>query len=319
MSQLSTSEGLLGILRNHDSHIIVISEAFDISSEFIKEIDRKILRGCVMHNIEPLTMIHSTQRVVHPLLKKVDVTPTNSDQEMFEKLAEFTFGSPVIVDIASEVVLSYYEQQQHDAVVHLNEMLSLGDKNVPKASVAHSPGSESVYSGYDSWESIMKLIRECSLSPEERLLLNSLSLFKCCPIPFSLVTEMSSIITKSRQIVHLTSTLYHKLYKFKLLRQYPHPVVFHEFVSKNELSQTPEFLYVPQQVSQCLWDDLDDCDKIFALSLAYHALSKLHDQSLDCISGICSLLLGIFEENYALVGQEFYQEVYRLFLNNCKI
>ena len=318
MSQLPASEALLRILRNHNVHIIVISEAFDLPSEFIKEVDRKILRGCVVHHIEPLTMIHSTQRMVHPLLKKMDVTPTNSDQEMFEKLAEFTTGSPVIIEIASEVVLTCYEQRQHDAVLHLNEMLSLEDKNLSKA---HSPGPESIYkteSMYDSWESIMKLIHECNLSPEERLLLNSLSIFKCCPIPFSLVTEMSLLIAKSLQIVHLTSTLYRKLYKYKFVRQYPHPVVFHKFILENEPSQTPEYLYVTQQVSQCLWNGMDDQDKVFALSLAYHAVLKLHDQqrNLD-ISGVCSLLHEIFEDKYALVGQKVYQDMYMLFIS-CK-
>ena len=319
MSQLPALEALLRILKNHFVHIIVISTAFDPPNKFIKEIDRKLVRGCTIHHIEPLTMIHSTQRMVHTLLKKLDVTPTNSDQEMFEKLAEFTIGSPVIVEIASEVVLTCYEQWQHNAVLHLNEMLSLEDKSAPKI---HSPGSGSIYrtdSMYDSWESIMKLIHECNLLPEERLLLNSLSIFKCCPIPISLVTEMSSLIAKSQQIVHLTSTLYQKLYKFKLMNRYPQPIVLHKLII-DQASQVPEYLYVPQQVSQCLWNDMDNRDKVFALSLAYHTMSKLQYQSVSCqgdhdISGVCCLLLEVFEENSTLVGLNIYQDMYRLFLS----
>ena len=61
---------------------------------------------------------------------------------------------------------------------------------------------------------------------------------------------------------------------------------------------------------------MNDRDQSFALILAYHAMSKLQDQCHDLhIIGICSLLHEKFEEKYTLVGQEMYQEMYRLFLS----
>ena len=78
---------------------------------------------------------------------------------------------------------------------------------------------------YDSWNSILTLIDACGLTVEEKLLLNCLSIFSCSPIPFSMVTELASIIAKSAQKPHLAGTLHCNLIKYKLICIYPHPVV----------------------------------------------------------------------------------------------
>lgn len=315
----------------------MLSKNFESPDKLIKEVDRKLVRGCTIHNIEPLTMIHSTQRMVHSLMKKLDVTPSNPEQEMFEKLAEFTMGSPVIVEIASQVVVTCYDQLQHRAMLHLNKMLSLEHKDVSKPDASshtdnivskllacsyQCQGAYQTDSMYDSWDSITKLVGECHLSSEERLLLNCLSIFGCSPIPFSLVIEMSSAITKTSQKAHLAGTLHQNLLKFKLLKPYPLPVVLHPTILKNEVTQVPEFLYVPQQLAQCLWNSMEVVDKIVVLSVTYATVSLLHRHSttsIGChdISGICSLLHEVFEENYVLVGEECYQQMYSLFLR-CK-
>ena len=337
MSQLPELEGLLRILKSSHVHIIVLSTRIEAPDKLLREIDRKLVRGTFIHNVAPLTMIHSTQRIVHSLLNKVDVTPANADQDMFEKLAEFTAGSPVVVEIASEVVLSCYNHCKNSAVPHLSEMLAVDHKGVqtPSASpttdstvtktFASSSDYKDIYktaSVYDSWESITTLLEECELSPEERLLLNCLSIFGRNPMPFSLVTQMSSLITQTTQKIHLAAALHRKLLKFKLLKRYPLPVVLHSLVlqrSKSELPQDMEYVYVPQLVSRCLWNSMEDVDKVVALSIAYSTLELLshHSPISSDLLGVCSLLQELFEENYYLVGEQCYQQMYSLFLT-CK-
>ena len=338
MTHLPNSEDLLRILKNQFVHVIVLSMSFTSPDKLVKEIDHKLVRGCKFHNIEPLTKIHSTQRMVHTLLKKLDVTPANADQEMFENLAEFTTGSPVVVGIASEVVLSCYDRSKIDAVPHLNNMLSIDPKdvqtppggaevNLVSKTFDSSQECKKFYqtdSAYDSWDSISKLLEECDLSQEESLLLNSLSIFGRNPIPFSFVIELSSLITQSTQRVHLAATLHRKLLQFKLVKRYPHPVVFHPVLVKKftdtQTSQEPEFVYVPQQLSTCLWNLMEEVDKVAALSVAYSALTLyLCRSGVSCdVGGLCSLLLELFEENYTLVGEQCYQQMCKLFFNYCR-
>ena len=317
MTHLPESESLLTLLKSNFLHIIVLSTTSTIESpnDLIKEVDHRLLRGCTVHRVEPLTMIQSTQRIVHSLLKTREVTPSNADQEMFEKLAEFTSGSPVIVDIASEIVSTCYErltQHESEAVVHLSEMLSLD----------HSPKHDALYgelyvtdTKYDSWDSIAQLVNECNLSIEEKLLLNCVSIFGCTPVPFSLLTEMSTMITQTSHSVHLTGSLHQKLFKYKLLKLYPQQLIFHPVLT----SQTPKsnFVYVPQQVSWCLWNEMADIDKVVMMSIAYAGLVSLKQHSAEDfdISGVCSLLVKVFEQNYDLIGEDCYQKLYSLYLS----
>ena len=47
-------------------------------------------------------------------MKENDFTPSNDDQEVLEEVAEFTAGSPVIVDITSQVVQSCFSDEQEE-------------------------------------------------------------------------------------------------------------------------------------------------------------------------------------------------------------
>ena len=321
LTQCPESEGLLNLLKGKYLHIIVVSTATESPHNLVKEIDRKLLRGCTIHNTEPLTKIHSTQRIVHSLLKKLEVTPSNADQEMFEKMAEVACGSPVIVDIASEVVTSRYEQHGSEAVVHLSDILSLDHQELSKQDTSsYSSGEFYVtHSTYDSWDSVVNLIDECDLSMEERLLLNCVSIFGCTPVPFTLLTEMSSMIAQTSRSIHLAGSLHQKLFQHSLLKVYPQQLVFHpNFNDQVPNDTTSKFLCVPQLVSRSLWNRMMDVDKVVVLSIAYATVSTLRNHSGDYdISGLCSILVQLFERNYDLVGENCYQQLYSLYLS-CK-
>ena len=127
------------------------------------------------------------------------------------------------------------------------------------------------------------------------------------------------MITWINHKAHLAGSLHQKLLKYKLLKQYPLPVVLHPAILKSgKSSQTLELVHVPQQISRCLWNSMEDVDKVAVFSVTFSSVSVLHQQSVDSdVSGVCSLLHELFEENYSLVGEQCYQQIYGLYLS-CK-
>ena len=82
MTSLPDSEALLRLLESHYVHMIVIFKSCDSTDKLIKEVNCKLIRGCTIRKVEPLSLIHSTQHIVYSFLKENDFTPSNNDQEV---------------------------------------------------------------------------------------------------------------------------------------------------------------------------------------------------------------------------------------------
>ena len=297
MTQLPMETSLLQILRNNHVHIVAVYNSFAPLDKLIREIDQKLVRGCAIHNIEPLTMIHSTQRMVLNVMEKFDFTPTNADQRVFEKLAELTLGSPLIIDMTVQLMIDCLKSMQSEGIQYLSRLLQL------EGSLAEKSDSPNLF------DSMKKLIACCKLSCEEQLLLNSLATYAGGPVPLSLVTEMSRLITQASQQPHLTGTLHQKLISHKLLLQYPIPVIVNPVLQKS-IPADPKFelVYVPQHIAQYLCVDMEPIDNAAALSIAYHAMYQLVNTKSDSVCGASSLLYGRFEV------KECYRQFFRLYL-----
>lgn len=338
MTRLPDHEQLVSMLKSHYVHIIVLWKAYESPDKLIKEVDRKLVRGCTLHTIDPLTRIHSTQRLVHTVMKKVYFAPKTADQQMFEQLAEFTTGSPPVVDITSQILLASYSEDHSKAPLQICSMFTLKNpnqvmKNEPcpaynppgrslsvnviselSTIVALSDNHRDVWetdSIYDSWDSITTLIDNCGLSAEENFLLNCLSAFGPCPVPLSLVTSMSSLITESGQKVHISSSLHKKLMQYHLMKCYPLPVALYPLSGWSDYDTN--LVYIPHHLAECLWKKLEDADKLAVLCAVRLVVCQLH-QFDDTDHGgfipvLAPLLLKIFEQNYSLVGKECYQSI----------
>ena len=304
-----------------------------------------------MHEIKTLSMIESTQRTVHCILKEHHLAPTNKDQKIFERLAEFTSGSPVIVDVASQVLLKFFCETPDDPstalskfanAIYLSEtrtsdkattqrkmptqaLVRTISENLTKvsSSITTVPSdSRDVWesnSEYDSWDSIGRLLDCCLSSPEELLLLRSLSMFSCSPIPMYLVTELSSLISLSSNRPHLAGLLHKKLLEMGIVKIYPLPVIYHPSACQLKLQSEPQYMYVPQHISRSLWKCLTDEDRIASLAVMYRTFLVLDHKvtTLDAhfLLGLCSLLLEMIDFNFELMGRDCYQKVYGVYLS----
>ena len=102
-------------LMSHNVHIIIISKQTESPDTLYRDIDKELIRGCHVYNVEPLSMVHSTQRIVHTVLSKHHIAPTTDDQASFESLADVTCGSPSIVDSISALLLKNMNESNPDS------------------------------------------------------------------------------------------------------------------------------------------------------------------------------------------------------------
>jgi len=325
------------LLRNPNTHIVVISKNYAPPDALLKEVDHQLLRGCQIIDVEPLSMIHTTQRIVHSVLNAHHLAPTNEDQNFFEKLAELTSGSPVLTVVATALLLSELKHDSqdksrdvHDTLVNFKDQLCLdemGPSTKPVTVVRHeSPKrtalvreiSKNVYdridsiketeqdpwctsSIYDSWQAVAMLVDQCSLTAEEKLLLFAVSMFSCSPIPVSMVTEVSLMIAKASQKPHISTSLHSKLFQMHLMKRYPLPVILHPSLDTQKQSTEPEFVYMPQYIARAIWKDMmSPRDKVMALSTSFMALHTLADNTSSSDMGFLSGLCSLLLEAYEL-------------------
>jgi hypothetical protein len=342
------SSSLLDIINNSSVHIVVISRSTN-SQDSLCLVYRKLLRGTNIINVQPLSTIHATQRLVHSALRNHHLAPSRNEQVLFEKLTEFTLGSPPILDLTSslldEALSETADCSAEDALSMFSSKVGLADLarqkplSVPRESHSSRPQdqflvtpvrdiSQELYdtvktkedvfltsATYDSWQVVTVLIDHCKLSPEERLLLFCLSSFNCCPIPSSYVTLIATIITKASHQPHLASSLHTKLQRTKMLKVYPKPLVYHPNTSTTE--PDIDLVYIPRFISAAVWKDMmSDMDKAMALTTCYKALRNAftHSPTDDPhLLGLGSILVENCELHFMLVGRACFKEVYSFF------
>ena len=327
----------MDLLKHPNTHIVVISKNFAPPDALVKEIDNQLLRGCNIIDVKPLSPIHTTQRIVHSILSAHHLAPTNKDQYIFEKLAQFTSGSPALIDVTAALFLSQMEQDSqnepqniHDTPVNFNDRLSLDEmgpstkpvtivkRDPPKGTAKRREISKNVYdnivsirdpeqdpwcisSRYNSWQAVTILIDQCHLSAEEKLLLFAVSMFSCSPVPMSVVTEISSMIAKASQKPHISTSLHSKLFQMQLMKRYPLPVILHPSLGVQQSSTEPEIIYIPQYITRAIWKDMmSDKDKAMGLTTMYRALHTLADNLGSPDVGFLAGLISLLVELYEL-------------------
>ena len=341
LHQLPSDESpLFNFLKRVSLHIVVISKMAITLDSLQTAVDRRLIRGTRIIDVQPLSTIHATQRLVHSVLKNHHLTPSTKEQAIFEKLAEFTTGSPPILNLTSSLLNQSLTQADDCTTsdglhtfanrVQLAELPLSKTRSVPRDHMSAQPQepflctatrdiSREVYetiktrddedvfitnAEYDSWQVTAVLIRQCNLTPQEQLLLYCLSSFNCCPIPTTYVTELATIITKAVHQPHLASSLANKLEKAQMLKVYPKPSVYHStLMSGSAANVNMDFVYVPRFVAAAVWKDMMcDVDKVMALVTCYKAFKNaLQQQQSRSIEHSFLMGLGsVLVESYEL-------------------
>ena len=356
LHQLPSDESpLLNFLKRVSLHIVIVSKTALTLDSLQTAIHRHLIRGTRIIDAQPLTMIHATLKLVHSVLKNHHLAPSTKEQVIFEKLAEFTTGSPPILNLTSSLLNQSLTQAEDCTTsdglhafakrVQLDELSKT--RSVPGHHVSTQPqkpflctatgeevcetiktrDDEDVFitsAEYDSWQVTAILIKQCNLTPQEQLLLYCLSSFNCCPIPTTYVTELARIITKAAHQPHLAGSLANKLEKANVLKVYPKPSVYHPMLTSLSAAKVNmDFVYVPSFVAGAVWKDMMcDVDKVMALATCYKAFSNALQQQQQSPSiersflmGLGSVLVESFELHFKLLGKSCFQEMYKLFIS----
>lgn len=191
-------------------------------------------------------------------------------------------------------------------------------EDIPSLSV--SPGREErggdvwgTSCSYDSWNSIHHLLRGYKLEPEMEVLLNSLSIFGCIPVPVSLATYISLCLTKSSDNPHLVGSMVTTLVRMGLLKKYPPPVVLYPAIMEPQ-HDGEDFVCVPQCVADFLWKALNARDKVAAFTTCHYAISTLPpSQKSQFLLAITPFFIDSVGMNSDIMSKSCFQGAYQLY------
>ena len=267
-------------------------------------------------------------------------TPLNREQHLLEKIAELAAGSPGLINITTALLQRCLEEAERDEDRSGKDFLDRLASRVPllsdKTSTPPKPsptalrgevavGSIRPASQITTYTS--QLISAFALPTADHFMLYALSVFGPVPVPRSLVDILQSIVVKATQkkddpgvgapnpVKNLLSAM--------LLRPYPSPVTapptttHMDTYSSAADSLRDGFCYVPQLVTDSLWEKMEATDRAFTVTTAYKALLEferrpfLSRPELHFAAGLTAILVQKCEENEDL-NLSCYKETYRL-------
>ena len=265
------------------------------------------MRGANVIELQPLSELHVTQRLVHNVVSKSDFIPYTKEQDMIANIAKKTIGSPDLIEVVSALLAEFIERESDSS------------ENAFLKSFCDRVCSDSTSSS-DDWA--VQLVREFSLSKTDYFLLSTLSLFGSSPVPRALVEILQVFaITASSELPRQCSPLSH-LVSTRLLDVYPSTVIWSRRRRHNTESLAgPDFYCVPQIIADAVRSCMDDKDLLFSTAAAHRALDKFYlehtlkgtDVTLTpYMAGLAQILADLLEREEEMEG--CYKEVFRTYL-----
>ena len=339
VKSLPKSDDLEPLLRNRNTHIILISYSSQPPETLRKEIDQQLIRGCSLLTVQPLSTVHTTQRIVYSIMSRTHFTPLNKEQLLLEKIAGLTSGCPGLVNLTSALLQRCLEEsEKHEGSEEVN-FLDQFAARIPLLSEVraphtepHSPSSES-RSIFKTNSYTSELITALQLSPTDEFLLRTLSVFAPVPVPLSVVDIVQSLVVKATQgsmgsgrgvpnsIRNLSATM--------LLRPYPAPVIssinnqstHHHQMMSSSLNSLSSFFFVPQLIQDSLWEHMEETDVVFAITTAYRAVMEyghspeLSYSELCFATGLADIVVAKCDANRNCIDESVYKEACKLLVH----
>ena len=255
--------GLLGdMLKNrHNVHVVIIPKNH---KSFRNSTHLKII------NARPLSIIHSTKRIVYSLLKNHHFKPEDADRDMIKELAILTKGYPHVVSVICSLLQSYEQntfqsflkplqtpgiQSEIDPISCSSDVQDVGDTNITKYSIED-------------------LFGEIQLSPEECRILYCLS-FIDGPFPDILVTEIATILTHACKSLDRSTSILEKFKINELVVSYPEPIITHPKLT--QVCDSLDWVYIPPFVIKHV-RKLGGNNIAFAVLYARDAIGRLESR-----------------------------------------
>ena len=312
IKSLPRSQDLLSLLKSRSTHIIVINTSSLPPETLRREIDQQLIRGCSSLTLQPLSSVHTTQRIVHAIMTMTHFIPLNREQKLLEKIVELVSGSPGLVNMTIALLRCCLREAEKNEDGSGLDFLDRFAARIPLLSedtaVHVEPPSHSVTGQVEavSIKPTLKISRYTSeliaaiqLPTADHFILRALSVFGPVPIPLSIIDTLQSMVVKATQgregrgkgapnpISNLLSAM--------LLRPYPCPIVSppdsqprthrlqamppsdqptHHLQATPPSDQQNSYLFVPQLVQDSLWEHMEAADTAFTVTTAFKALQE---------------------------------------------
>jgi len=335
-------------------HVILTLESRLFDRDALKrEIDCQLLRGTADISLDPLSVLHVTQRLVHGIMTRCDeFAPYNREQEIIATIAEKSLGSPDLVDIISALLGKFISEAEEEGSSGSVSFLERFNSRFCSAvysrscSISYSTCSscdEEVSADMDDSRSgdtgsvppieerlkqldlnqphlfdgdfISHLIDGFQFSKSEFLMLATLSLFNTAPLPFALVQQIQSLIQEA--LPGDSHSPMQSLLSASLLHHHPSPVLAKptSTPSSSHLIE-PANYHVPSIISKTVCENLTKADLVFSLTLAYTSLQKVTASAPSSDSTLRTCLSGLLQSilTEAEKQEDIYKRIYRLYL-----
>lgn len=295
-----------------------------------------------MLTVQPLSTVHTTQRIVYSIMSRTHFTPLNREQIQLEKMAGLTSGCPALVNLTTALLQRCLEKtEKHEGNQEANFLDHFAAK-IPLLSSARaphaeplSPSSESVGNRtvFKTNSYTSQLIAALQLPPTDEFLLHTLSVFAPVPIPLSLIDIVQSLVVKATQgsmgsgrgvpnsIRNLSASM--------LIRPYPAPVIsslnrqstHQHLTSLDPPSNQNSYFFVPQLLQDSLWEYMEETDIVFAITTAYRAVmeyghrSELSYSELCFATGLADVVVTKCDASRTCIPENVYKEACKLLIN----
>ena len=338
VKSLPQSASLRELLKSRSTGIIIISHSSHPPESLKQEIDQQLIRGWTPISIQPLSTVHTTQRIVHSVMSLTHFTPLNREQKLLEKIASLTSGCPGLVTITNSLLHCCLEEAGRNTgstqADFLHVFASKVNVNLDRSTRTDAPSSSELPAAraragsFRTNRYLSELISAFQLPPAHLFVLRTLSVFSPQPVPLSLVDIVQCLVAKAAvssaghsrvapsSITNLLST--------KLLRSYPSPVICpptNPPPPSPTTSQLPgKYLFVPQLVQDTLWEHMDDRDIVFTITTAYRALLEMTSRPSITASGVC-FATGLTEclvarcDSNSCISEGVYREIFKMFVD----
>lgn len=250
------------LLNSHNTDVIVITHWLaDDAKQHVKHALKRPVSVC---EVQPLSVLHATQRLVYAVQSKHHLPPLCKDQTAFQQLAHLSTGSPVLVRLIQSLLHHHIE---------CSDTASNGLQNCLKEI------EEIVDMSYDDDDEFLikaqaLVTATCdTLSTLSQRLLLCLSCLEGMPVSQELIHYLATFINPCQPNVMMA-----ELSQADVLLGYPSPVVCG--LTDNELSS---FFYVPQTIAEAVWSNSSIHNKCLSLLLMKQVVMTVHQPHSACL------------------------------------
>ena len=264
--------------------IIIVSNELSCKEKVADYFSTHINRGCNIIEVTDLDSISIKQRILYGLFKKDSFIATDSDRAVFTLLSEYSRGAATIVHMLTSLMQKFDDNRKSFNFVK-HQLNSLYQR-VTDSHQQH---------GLILLHNLCMFIKSL-LSIPAYCLLSSLSIFGSVPLPLFYVMKLDNLITshtsKGEELHYpIFKSPLEELKDNSIIRKYPNPVVYHEYLNAKHANDCTQLVFVPKLICDAVTKEMN-YESRNALIYAQNALENavIENPSSSFIGVLCCQL-----------------------------